>query len=63
MIGGEVTGQCSRNLVFSLKLPSSTWVGVLVSIEELKDVLLCLFLEEELGLTFSFISAFLHFPD
>ena len=51
LIGGQITGQCSRNLVFSLKLPSSTRVGVLVSVEELKDVLLCLFLEEELGLT------------
>ena len=37
-MGGEVTGQCSRTLVLSLKLPSSTWVGALVPVEELKDV-------------------------
>ena len=36
--GGEVTGRCSRNLVLSLKLPSSTWVGALVPVEELKDI-------------------------
>ena len=33
----EVTGRCSRNLVLSLKLPSSTWMGALVPAEELKD--------------------------
>ena len=27
LIGGEAAELCSRNLVFSLKLPSSTWVG------------------------------------
>ena len=27
LIGGEATELCFRNLVFSLKLPSSTWVG------------------------------------
>ena len=27
LVGDEVTGWCSRNLVLSLKLPSSTWVG------------------------------------
>ena len=27
LAGGEATELCSRNLVFSLKLPSSTWVG------------------------------------
>ena len=27
LVGGEETELCSRNLVFSLKLPSSTWVG------------------------------------
>ena len=26
LAGGEATELCSRNLVFSLKLPSSTWV-------------------------------------
>ena len=40
MIGGEVTGQCSRNLILSLKLPSSTWVGALVLTEELKNIVL-----------------------
>ena len=28
LVGGEATELCSRNLVFSLKLPSSTWVGL-----------------------------------
>ena len=32
IFGGEVTGQCSRNLVLSLKLPSSTLVGTLVPV-------------------------------
>ena len=36
LFSGEVTGQCSRNLVLSLKLPSSTWGGGLA--EELKDI-------------------------
>ena len=27
LVGGEATELCSRNLVLSLKLPSSTWVG------------------------------------
>ena len=27
LVGGEATELSSRNLVFSLKLPSSTWVG------------------------------------
>ena len=38
LVGGEVTGQCSRNLVLSLKLPSSTWVEALVPTEELKGI-------------------------
>ena len=47
--------------------------GGLVPAEELRDVLLCIFLEEELGFCFievllfldcsSFVSAFPHFPD
>ena len=37
LIGGAVTGWCSRDLVLSLKLPSSTWVSALVPAEELKD--------------------------
>ena len=36
LVGGEVIGWCSRNLVLNLKLSSSTWVGALVPIE-LKD--------------------------
>ena len=27
LVGGEVTGWCSRSFVFDLKLPSSTWRG------------------------------------
>ena len=30
LVGGEATELCSRNLVFRLKLPSSTWVGASV---------------------------------
>ena len=37
LIGGAVTGWCSRDPVLSLKLPSSTWVSALVLAEELKD--------------------------
>ena len=37
LVGGEVTGQYSRNLVFSLKLPSSTCVEALVLTEVCKD--------------------------
>ena len=33
LIGGKVTGQSFRNLMVSLKLPSFTWVGPLVSAE------------------------------
>ena len=57
MIESEVTGQRSSNLVLSLKLPSSTWVGALAPTEELSDtvmcvcvcVCVCVFLEEEPG--------------
>ena len=35
---GEVAVQCSRNLMFSLRLPSPTWAGTLAPIEELKGV-------------------------
>ena len=45
--GGEVTGLCSRNLVLSLKLPSSTWVGTLVL--QNSKIVLCVSLEEEPG--------------
>ena len=33
LVGGEVIGWCSRNLQHKLKLPSSTWVGILVPTE------------------------------
>ena len=52
LVNGEVKRWCFRNLVLSLKLPSSIWVGDLVPVEELKDILLCISLEEELGLCF-----------
>ena len=53
MVGSEVTGWGSRNLdnqpsgfnqsgvlvlMLSLKLPSSSWAGVLVPVEELRDM-------------------------
>lgn len=40
LIGGEVTEQCSRSPVLSQKFPSSTWVGVLVPVEGLKDIVM-----------------------
>ena len=43
LVGGEETELCSRNLVFSLKLPSSTWVGAPVLWKNSKT-LLCIFL-------------------
>ena len=52
LVGGEVTGWCPRTLVLSWKLPSSTWVEALVPVEELKDILLCTSLEEELRLLY-----------
>ena len=69
IVGGEITGWWSRNLshqpsgsiqsgvhvlVLSLKLPSSTWVGALVPAEELRDILLCISLEEEPGPCFNY---------
>ena len=44
LTGGEVTGRCSRSLlfvVFSLKLLPSTWMRALVPTEELKDNVIC----------------------
>ena len=44
LTGGEVTGRCSRSLlfvVFSLKLLPSTWMRALVPTEELKDNVMC----------------------
>ena len=59
--------------MLSLKLPSSTWVGALVPAEELKGILLSVFLVMEPGpcpvaaLLFldcsSFVFAFSPFPD
>ena len=37
LVGGEVTGPCSRNLELNLQLLSSTWAGALVRVEELED--------------------------
>ena len=90
LVGGEVTGWCSRNLslqssgckqsgvqvlVLSLKLPSSSWVRVLVP-AELRDIyvkLSYISFEEEPGPCpippllfldcFLFVSAFPHFPN
>ena len=42
LVGGEVTGWYSRDLVLSQKLLSSTRVGAWAPTEELKDILLCL---------------------
>ena len=38
LVGGEVIGQCSRNCVLSLELPSCMSVPALVPAEELKDI-------------------------
>ena len=35
--------------MLSLKLPSAIWMGALGPAEELKDILLCIFLEEDPG--------------
>ena len=51
LVGGEVTEWCSRNLVFSVKLPSTTCMGVLVPTEELEGIAIYMFLEEEPGLS------------
>ena len=72
MVDDEVTGWCSRNVVLGLKLTTFVWVEASVLIE-LKDPLLCIFLEEELAFffiaallfldCFSFVSAFSHLPN
>ena len=38
LVVGEVTGRFTKDFVLSLKLPSSTWVGTLVPVEELRDM-------------------------
>ena len=43
LVGGEATELCSRSLVFSLKLPSSTWVGASV-LQKNSKTWLCIFL-------------------
>ena len=69
LAGFEVAEQCSMTLVLSLKPPSSTWIGSLVPIEELKGILLCVFLRgnRDPALLFlncsSSVSAFAHFSD
>ena len=40
LVAGEVTGQCSSNLVLSLKLSTSIWMGTLVPAEELKGIII-----------------------
>ena len=41
-------GWCSRDLLFSLKLPLSNWMGALVPAKEVKDIVMyTIFLEEE----------------
>ena len=71
LVGVETMGWCSRNLVLSLKLPSSLWASALVPLEKFKDIFVCVSLEEEPGLyfiaalllhSFSFVSASPHFP-
>ena len=57
LVGSEATGRCSRNLVLCLRLPSSTWVEVLVPAPELK-VLLCLFHDEDPGPFLLFLDSF-----
>ena len=49
LAGGEITGWCSRTHGLSLKLPSSTWMGALVPIEKLNDIVIHTSLEEEPG--------------
>ena len=49
LVSGELAWWCSRNLGFSMKLPSSTWVGALVPAEELKGIYIYILLEEEPG--------------
>ena len=71
LVGGEIVGWCSRNLVLSLKLPSSLWARALVPLEKFEDIFVCGSLEEEPGLcfiaalllhSFSFVSASPYFP-
>lgn len=38
LVGGEIAGWCSRNVVLRLKLPSSTWLEALVPGKGLKDI-------------------------
>ena len=64
-------GWCSRNLVLSLKLPSSLRARALVPLEKFKDIFVCGSLVEEPGIcfiaalllhSFSFVSASPYFP-
>ena len=58
LVGGEVTGQCSRNLVLSLKLPSSTWAAAFAPAEEIKGIVKY-FPDEEPGPLFYHCTSFL----
>ena len=40
LAGGQATKLYSRNLTFSLKLPSSTWVGAPVLLKNSKDIVM-----------------------
>ena len=71
-VSGEVTGQYSRNLVLSLKLPSSTCVGALIPTEVFRHLMYIpwegtriLFLTAALQLLdcSSFVSAFPYVAD
>ena len=48
LVSGEASGRCSRNLMLSLRLLSSTLVGVLV-LQKNSKISLNIFLEEEPG--------------
>ena len=71
LVGGEVTGGCSRKLVISLKLSSSTWLEALVQADQLRDTITYIPWEGTkmlpkaalLFLDSSFVSAFFPFPD
>ena len=62
LVGGKVTGRCSRTLVLTLKLPSSTLMGAFIPGEELKDILPHTSLEEEPGPFFISACYFLTVP-
>lgn len=48
MARGKVTGQCSRYLVLSLKVPSSSW-GEALLLQNNSKIRVCIFFVEESG--------------